>query len=125
MPDVAPVRCPQCEGPLEVATLHCPRCDLTVSGSFRRCRFCELAPEQLELLEVFVRCRGVIRQMEKELGVSYPTVRARVDDLLVALGFEGQEAKGETIRSILERLERGELGPDEAAGRIRNLKGGR
>ncbi len=126
MSDRTPARCPQCEAPLAVTALHCPRCDLTIAGQFARCRFCDLPPETLQFLETFVRCRGVIRQMEKELGVSYPTVRARLDDLLRTLGFERDEAApGETVRSVLERVERGELTVEEAVGRIHLLKGGR
>jgi hypothetical protein len=90
MPEQAPTRCPQCGGPLHVAALHCAQCDLTMSGEFARCRFCDLPPEYLAFLEVFVRCRGVIRQMERELALSYPTVRARMADLLTAEASRGE-----------------------------------
>jgi len=125
VPQEAPSRCPQCDGPLQIAALHCPQCDLTLTGEFPRCRFCELSPEHREFLEVFVRCRGVIRQMEEELGISYPTVRSRMDDLLEALSFEGPATPGgaESVRDVLQELDRGECSAEEAVARIRAMRG--
>ena len=122
MPDQAPSRCPQCNGPLHVLELHCPRCDLAVTGDFPRCRFCELPQEQSELLEVFLRCRGVIRHMEAELGLSYPTVRSRIDDLLKALHLDEESQGQQSIRDVLRRLERGEITADEAVTRIGEIR---
>jgi len=119
--DHAPDRCPQCSGPLRITALYCPTCDLEITGEFARCRFCELPPEQLEFLTVFIRCRGVIKQMEKELGISYPTVRARVDDLLAALRLdEGEEPS--SAQEVLERLQAGEISADEAVTLIGELR---
>jgi len=125
MADQAPTRCPQCGGPLQVAALHCPQCDLTMSGEFGRCRFCDIPPDQQAFLEVFVRCRGVIRQMEKALGISYPTVRARMDDLLRALGFAGDAtgAGPQSVREVLAQLEQGQISAQDAIQRIRQAKG--
>lgn len=123
MSDQIPSRCPQCNGPLRTSQLHCPKCDLAIAGDFARCRFCELPAELMEFLEVFLRCRGVIRQMEAELGISYPTVRARVDKLLRALGLDAESHGKQSIRSLLERVEQGELSADEAVERIRAIRG--
>ncbi len=121
MPEQAPHRCPQCSGSLHVAELYCSACDLTITGEFPRCRFCELPPEQTEFLTVFLRCRGVIRQMEKELGISYPTVRARIDALLDALRL-GEDDEPKSAREVLDQLERGEISADEAVKRIGKIR---
>jgi len=120
VPEQAPDRCPQCNGPLHVTELCCADCDLTITGEFPRCRFCELPQEQLEFLTVFLRCRGVIRQMEKELGISYPTVRARIDGLLEALRLGEDEPT--STREALEQLERGEISANEAVKRIEKIR---
>jgi len=121
--DQTPSRCPQCNGPLRTSELHCPKCDLAIAGDFPRCRFCELPADLMEFLEVFLRCRGVIRQMEAELGISYPTVRARVDKLLRALGLDAESYGKQSIRSVLDRVEQGELSADDAVERIRSIRG--
>ena len=124
-------RCPSCHQPLEVTELSCAACELHVRGHFERgCRFCGLDREQRELLDVFLSCRGVLRDMEKALGVSYPTVRGRVDGLLGALGYgptkaeaEARQEVAERRREILARLEAGELSAEEAAAALGKLAG--
>jgi len=115
-------RCPFCGEELEVRRLQCPGCHTTMEGSFTLGRFQRLTPEQLAFLEVFVKNRGVIRDVEKELGISYPTVRGRLDDLVRALGYEvGEEAPpAESAedagrrRETLERLKNGEISAEQA-----------
>lgn len=80
-------QCPFCHGPMEVTEVSCPQCDVQMRGHFTVSRYDNLAPEQQQFLEAFLRCRGVIRDVETALGISYPTVRARLDGLLTALGF--------------------------------------
>ena len=124
--------CPGCSQPLQVTELTCPDCDLRLHGHFQRgCAFCALDPEQRHLLGVFLSCRGVVRDMEKALGLSYPTVRARVDSLLAALGYgpaESQPEESEDAASrrqeILDQLESGTLSPDEAAAALRAVAEG-
>jgi hypothetical protein len=114
---------------LDVTELTCHSCDLRLKGHFERgCRFCALDPEQRKLLDVFLSCRGVIRDMEKALGLSYPTVRARVDALLAALGYaptkaeaDVQEGLADRRRDILSRLEAGEMTAEEATKALRDL----
>ena len=121
--------CPACHQPLQVTELTCEACDLRLSGHFERgCRFCALDPEQRRLLDVFLSCRGVIRDMERELGISYPTVRARIDGLLAALGYgpgktgaEGADERAARRQQILARLEAGELSADEAVAALKEL----
>jgi hypothetical protein len=129
--------CPVCSGELAVTRLHCRSCGTTLEGEFTVGRFGRLTREQLALLESFLRSRGNLRDMERELGISYPTVRSRVEALVRALGFgprDGDEtsqdepaaaavdaASATSRQEILERLARREIGAEEAAVAIRAL----
>ena len=84
-----PNKCPLCSGELVVTEVHCTNCDVRLHGQFTLAPYRSLDAEQIRFLETFLRCRGVIRDMEAALGISYPTVRARLDALLVSLGFDG------------------------------------
>lgn len=138
MPHDVIATCPVCSGELAVTRLHCRSCGTTLEGEFSVGRFGRMTKEQLALLESFLRSRGNLRDMERELGISYPTVRSRVEALVRALGFgprDGDEATAddatETGRSatastaarqrILERLAAREIGAEEAAAAIRAL----
>jgi hypothetical protein len=132
--------CPVCSGELAIARLHCRSCGTSLEGEFGVGRFGRLSAEQLALLESFLRARGNLKEMERELGISYPTVRGRLDALVRALGLsEGsselpqEDAAGETAdaadaadlrRGILERLARREIGAEEAATALRDLGAG-
>jgi hypothetical protein len=126
--------CPVCSGELAVTRLHCRSCGTTLEGEFSVGRFGRLTKEQLVLLESFLRSRGNLRDMERELALSYPTIRSRVEALVRALGFgprDGDEASADdnpaaskaasSRQEILERLARREIGADEAAAAIRAL----
>lgn len=80
-------QCPFCSGGTEVTEVSCLNCDVQIRGHFTLSRFDGLAPEHMQFMEAFLRSRGVIRDVEAALGISYPTVRARLDALLNALGF--------------------------------------
>ncbi|HJT64305.1 MAG TPA: DUF2089 domain-containing protein, partial [Candidatus Limnocylindria bacterium] len=79
--------CPVCSGELEISRLHCSTCGTTIEGEFGVGRFGRLSHEQMALLESFLRSRGNLKEMERALGISYPTVRARVEALVQALGL--------------------------------------
>lgn len=141
--------CPVCEGELLISRLHCRSCGTALEGEFGVGRFGRLSREQLALLESFLRAKGNLKEMERELGISYPTVRGRVDALVRALGLaDGTDddmeldldepdrtvpASDETTaahadlaaerRAILERLSRREIAADEAATALRELGG--
>lgn len=129
--------CPVCEGELAITRLHCRSCGTALEGEFGVGRFGRLSKEQLSLLESFLRSRGNLKELERELGISYPTVRGRVEALLRALGLAdesdapaGDEALDESEtdtsderRSILERLAKREMSADEAATALRALGG--
>lgn len=145
MPHDAIATCPICSGELAVTRLHCRSCGTTLEGDFNVGRFARLSREQFALLESFLRSRGNLKEMERELGISYPTVRARVDALLRALGLgDGEPPAGElddaagteqggpadaaidtaaARRTILERLARHEIDAATAAVELRALGG--
>ena len=81
-----PVDYPTCHHALTVTELSCRTCGTRVSGQFRRCEFCGLDDEQRALLRVFLATRGNVKEIERFHGVSYPTARARLDDLIGAVG---------------------------------------
>ena len=127
--------CPVCANELFVTRLRCGECGTTIEGEFGVGRFGRLNREQLALLESFLRSRGNLRDMERELSISYPTVRARVEALVRALGF-GPRDEADAVpaaaastaddilagrREILERLSRRELSAEDAAEAIRAL----
>ena len=137
--------CPVCSNELTVTRLNCRSCGTTLEGEFNVGRFGRLTREQLLLLESFLRSRGNLRDMERELSISYPTVRSRVEALVRALGFGPRADSDEAVddaaaaaatgagagtptpdinaarQSILERLARHEMAADEAAAAIRSL----
>jgi hypothetical protein len=134
--------CPVCSDELTITRLHCRTCGTALEGEFGVGRFGRLDRDQMRLLESFLRSRGNLKEMERELGISYPTVRGRVDALVRALGLsdgaddaagaidEAAEPEGAVVdtsaerRAILEQLAAKEIGADEAATRLRALTGG-
>ena len=127
--------CPVCESQLYVTRLHCNTCGTTIEGEFNVGRFANLGRDQMLLLEAFLRSRGNLRELERELNVSYPTVRNRVEGLLRALGLSdgaplpssppADEARATTTvdaatrRQVLERLARKEISAERAAALLR------
>ena len=133
--------CPVCSGELGITRLHCRSCGTTLEGDFSVGRFGHLSREQLALLESFLRSRGNLRDMERELGLSYPTIRSRVEALVRSLGFgpraDADDAAAESPEPItsaadaaaiqqarqqlLERLASHEISAEDAADAIRAL----
>jgi len=121
--------CPVCASELAVTRLRCGECGTTIEGEFTVGRFGRLSREQLQVLESFLRSRGNLRDMERELGISYPTVRSRVEALVRALGFGARsdaDGAAEPARlhdrdEILEALARHEMTAEDAAIAIRSL----
>ncbi len=127
MPEVIG-KCPVCGGDLEVTELQCPSCRTRISGAFDLCKFCKLPQEQRAFAETFIKNRGNIRDVEKELGISYPTVRGRLEALIRALGYpvdSEPEISGAQRavqkKAIIEKLSKGEISAQEAARQLRNL----
>ena len=141
MPHDVIATCPVCASDLAVTRLHCSTCGTSLEGEFSVGRFGRLNRDQMVLLESFLRSRGNLREMERELGLSYPTVRSRVDGLVRALGLgDGSRADdpaddepgasapaptedpGATRQAVLEQLARHEITAEAAAAAIRTLR---
>ena len=111
-------RCPICTESLQVTRLECDGCGTRLEGSFALGRFHRLTAEQLEFLEIFIRARGNFKDVERELGISYPTVRARLDAVIRARGFASgaePDRDAERRKEILRELADGRIAPDDAA----------
>lgn len=120
----APSRCPVCEHELSISMMTCSYCQTKLEGNFTSCKFCKLPPEQLEFIEIFIKCRGNIKDVEKELGISYPTVRNRLDGIIQALGYNVEKDpatdEGKNRRQeILSSMEKGEITSVEATKLLR------
>jgi hypothetical protein len=121
----APNLCPICQSELEVVRLHCLSCDTSLEGHFALGHFSNLSPEQMEFVFTFVRCEGKINRMEQELGLSYPTIRNRLHEIIRALGYEPgkdetPEIDAEKRINVIEDLEAGKITADQA---MRILRG--
>ena len=127
MPDVVG-SCPVCGGDLRVTRLRCVSCDSELSGAFSMTRLSRLRPEQWRFVEAFLRNEGTIKAVEAELGVSYPTVRSRLREVIRSLGFEvTSDARGDSAvaaldrrREVLDSLARKEITVDDAARLLGN-----
>ncbi|MDO9490889.1 DUF2089 domain-containing protein [Acetobacterium sp.] len=125
----APGRCPICSEKLSITKLNCPKCATTIEGHFEPCEFCRLPDEDLNFIKIFIKCRGNIKDVEKELGISYPTVRGKLDTVIRGLGYEvpskelikENENKTAARNEILDQLSNGEITSKEATERIKNL----
>jgi hypothetical protein len=113
----APRRCPVCEHTLVLTRLSCEACGTELSGRFEACEYCDLRPEDRELLRVFLSSRGNMKELERHLGVSYPTARARFDDLLGRIGLRPGSTDDADVE-VLTALARGEIDVDEAEARL-------
>ena len=110
--------CPVCGETLNVTRLYCRTCDSTLDGHFTLGRFYQLTPEQMAFVETFIRCEGKLTRLQDELGMSYPTARARLTEVIQSLGYEvDQETESvspEERKRILQQLSAGELSSEEA-----------
>lgn len=118
-------RCPVCHNELTVTRLHCSSCDTVVEGRFTAGHFANLTPEQLDFILTFVRVEGRLNRMETELGLSYPTIRNRLHEIIRALGYEpgkeeSAEVNDEKRRAVLEQLDAGKISAEDA---MRILRG--
>ncbi len=107
--------CPICNSDLKVTKLTCSHCGTELSGSFQLSKFNYLSKEDLYFIEVFIKNRGNIKQVEKELGISYPTVKKNLDDVIRSLGYAVDEEEKEAKDEVFKKLEKGEITAAEAA----------
>lgn len=108
-------KCPVCQSELKVTEITCKKCKTKISGEFDLCKFCKLDTEQKYFAEVFIKNRGNIKEIEKELGVSYPTVRRLLNEVISSLGYKSQGGVTSVNKTeVLEKLSKGEITSDEA-----------
>src|SRR6266704_1339955 len=113
-----PSNCPVCSSRLALTRLSCPSCETELSGAFAQCEFCVLSDEDRVVLRVFLASRGNMKDLERHLGVSYPTARARFDTLLGKLGIERPATPAPSRIELMEQVARGEIDIDEAMKRL-------
>jgi hypothetical protein len=130
--------CPTCGGEFAITELTCNVCETVVRSRYSPCPFCRLSPEDLAFMLLFIRHRGNVKDMERELGVSYWTIRGRLNELIASMGLEpaGEDETPEATpvarpptadrrlssaarQKILERLKAGEISAEEAARELR------
>jgi len=127
--------CPTCGGDMVVTELSCTVCDTVVRSHYAPCAFCRLSPEDMAFMLLFVKSRGNVKDMERELGVSYWTIRGRLNEIIASMGLGGDDAEAEAgeergkparatsaakataadRQAVLDRLRRGEISAEEAA----------
>jgi hypothetical protein len=112
-------KCPVCNGELTATRLHCDTCDITIEGHFSNGAFAGLTTDQLDFIETFIRVEGKMNRMSEEMGISYPTLRNRLQEIIRALGYEPgkdepDEIPDEKRRTVLEQLDTGSISAEEA-----------
>jgi len=123
-----PQACPSCSSPLVVTQLTCSVCGTGVVGKFELSPFSRLSPDSLRFLEVFVRNRGNVKEMERETGESYWAIRRRLDEVIAEMGMEASQPEEDVStrrQEILARLSRGEINVQEATQLLSQHKGDR
>jgi len=113
-----PSNCPVCNHRLATTRLTCPECSTELSGAFTSCEFCVLSHEDRDVLRVFLASRGNMKELERHLGVSYPTARARFDALLAKIGIDRPAPAAPSRVELMEQVARGEIDIDEALKRL-------
>jgi hypothetical protein len=121
-----PQRCPLTGGEIIVTRFYSPTADISYEGRFTAPQppFAQLAPEQLRFVEIFVRNEGKLNRMEDELGLSYPTIRSRLHEVIRALGYEpgkDEPAPPADRTAVLADLDAGKISFEAA---MKLLEGG-
>lgn len=113
-------RCPVCGEKMHVTRLECDTCNSALEGQFNLGPFQNLTPDQLQFLEIFIRSRGQNKAIQELLNISYPTVNKKLNELIVALGYEPAPL---TDREILEMLSQNKISAVQAQQLLAGLNG--
>lgn len=113
--------CPVCDTKLNVVKLKCNHCETSIEGEFYLDKFSYLAKEDKNFIEIFIKNRGNIKEIEKEMGISYPTVRRQLDKVISALGYTVPQSEEMAVdkQEILEKLQKGEITAKEALVKLK------
>ncbi|MEJ2758975.1 MAG: DUF2089 domain-containing protein [Anaerolineales bacterium] len=117
-----PSKCPSCQHQMVITQLSCTNCNTAIAGYYPLSPFAHLSEENLKFLENFIRYRGNIKEMEREIDQSYWTIRGKLDKLIdeMGLGMQPQDL-GEQRKLILKQLGDGEISVEEATRRLSEL----
>lgn len=111
--------CPVCGSKLKATRLSCSTCSTVIESEFTLSRFELLNKEQLNFVEIFLKNRGSIKDVEREMGISYPTVKGKLNDVIKALGYSVAEEPSADVKSVIEDLEKGTINIEEAIKKIK------
>jgi len=114
--DISNAKCPECKQPLKVARMTCPSCKMVMEGEFEVSPLAQLAAEDQAFVMAFVRCHGSLKRMESLFGISYPTVKNRLNAIAALLDKNLEAPSGNLY--VLEQLSRGEISVEEALERL-------
>lgn len=114
-------KCPICSEELKITKPECSNCNTKIENDFSFSKFEKLSQEQLHFVEVFLSCRGNIKDVEKKLNISYPTVRGKLDEINQVLGLNAKKNSDNEKQHIMNMLENGEISSDEAIKLLKNL----
>ena len=115
------VTCPVCEKDMNVKVLACKACGAELHGNFAPDPLTRLSESQRQFVITFMQVAGNLKEMERIMGISYPTVRARIAEIVAALGGSPLPKGGPSRREVLELLAQGAIDPDEAARQLAGL----
>ena len=124
----SPTHCPTCSGKLVINELGCLTCGTVIRGEWEGSPFERLTGDQQAFLVLFVRSRGNLSEVERALGVSYPTVRAKLEEVIQSLGQDAEasaaagDSEQQRRRDVLERVKRGEMSATDAVNELRRLQ---
>jgi len=111
--------CPVCSAPLSVTEYRCERCNVTIRGNFEQNKIAHLSPEHFEFVRIFLSVHGNIKEVEKKLGISYPTVKSRLEQINRIIGNKPIEQSDSDAGDILDAISEGSLSVDEALKKLR------
>jgi hypothetical protein len=113
-------KCPVCSSRLKITKLKCTQCGTIIENDFELSKLEYLSNDQLKFMEIFIKCRGNIKEVEKEMGISYPTVRAKLDEVVAALGYTVTRSKDmPASKDIIDMLEKGEITAEQAINMLK------
>lgn len=122
MANQIPGTCPFCGKPTVATRIECKHCHISIEGDFYLTKFNQLSEEQLKMVELFLVSRGSIKEMERMMGISYPTVRNKLEEIVVALGYPEDKEISLSRSEVLDKLDRSEITSEEAVNLLKQRR---
>lgn len=113
-------QCPFCKGKYQVKKLECTHCGISIEGDFYTSPVTALNEDQQQFIELFVLSSGSLKEMAAVLGITYPTVRARLDQIIEGLK-DAMKGRDDYKKALLEKVKAGKITPEKAAQIIKGL----